>query len=284
MNLFFHWSPCGYDHIYSCYWYLFTRSLNVGRWFIMEYCHTVVLLLFLEIKKSELFVLFTTELKMEPKTHHNNNPNVIWFSFLAPEISICIRDSQFGQHRIPEQRLFVAGQEKAFVGAEVFNQCVCCVSVLRTKSVTVIHFQFPCLDLHEAFTCASLFTYRLNHSILDPPVVVLLHPGILYNHSSSLLSCLSVEWRKDQFGNNSSVAPQWLNTGSDISWVTDNWASVTSWGSTELIQSSRPTLAEVKSCTFLDTVTTPACLLWFQHSLGAQHALYLCEYRTICIA
>lgn len=40
------------------------------------------------------------------------------------------------------------------------------------------------------FSPSPLFTYRLNHGILDPPVAVLLHPGLLDDQSSALFSCL----------------------------------------------------------------------------------------------
>lgn len=53
--------------------------------------------------------------------------------------------------------------------------------------------------------------YRLNHSILDPPVAVLLHPGLLDNHSSSLRSSLSAwKHKSSQTLRQLLEAPQWL--------------------------------------------------------------------------
>lgn len=41
--------------------------------------------------------------------------------------------SQFGEQRVLEQSVFVAGQKEAFVGAEVLNECVRRVSILVDK-------------------------------------------------------------------------------------------------------------------------------------------------------
>lgn len=53
--------------------------------------------------------------------------------------------------------------------------------------------------LHWAYVYESPFMYRLNHSILDPPMAVLLHPGLLDDHSSSVPGRLSVDRKWDQF-------------------------------------------------------------------------------------
>lgn len=83
-----------------------------------------------------------------------------------------------------------------------------CVLYLHTeeKTSTQHYSSFPlvCVYSHEAFKCASLCTYRLNHSILDPPMAVLLLPGLLDNYSSSLFGCLSVELFWDQSGGTAS--------------------------------------------------------------------------------
>lgn len=50
--------------------------------------------------------------------------------------------SQLCQQRILEQRLFVAWQEKAFVRAEVLNECVCRVPILK-KYMNIIMHSFP---------------------------------------------------------------------------------------------------------------------------------------------
>lgn len=41
--------------------------------------------------------------------------------------------SQFGEQRVLEQSVFVAGQKEAFVGAKVLNECVRRVSILVDK-------------------------------------------------------------------------------------------------------------------------------------------------------
>lgn len=46
--------------------------------------------------------------------------------------------------------------------------------------------------------------YRLNHSVFDLPMAVLLHPGLLDDCGSSLFGCLSVEQCWDQYSKYSS--------------------------------------------------------------------------------
>lgn len=98
--------------------------------------------------------------------------------------------SQLCQQGILEQRLFVAWQEQAFVRAEVLNECVCRVPILKKYMNTIMHsFPLWCVSCYAS----SILTYRLNDGILDLSVAVLLHPGLPDNHSSSLLCCLKVE-------------------------------------------------------------------------------------------
>lgn len=44
-----------------------------------------------------------------------------------------LSNSQLGQQRVPKQRLSVVRQEQAFVGLEVFDECVGCIAILWTK-------------------------------------------------------------------------------------------------------------------------------------------------------
>lgn len=78
---------------------------------------------------------------------------------------------------------------------------VCVVSPYWGQSVSTtsfINYSFMCVFSlsHVAF---KSFSHRLNHGILDPPVAVLLHPGLLDDYSSSLFSCLSEERCWDQW-------------------------------------------------------------------------------------
>ena len=41
--------------------------------------------------------------------------------------------SQFGQQGVLEERLFVSGQKQAFVRSQVFDESVCCVSILGER-------------------------------------------------------------------------------------------------------------------------------------------------------
>ena len=83
---------------------------------------------------------------------------------------------------------------------------VCVVSPYwGTERERIIHYLqfYVCIYL---ITCGfQIFSHRLNHSILDPPVAVLLHPGLLDDYSSSLFSCLSEERCWDQLVNTRAV-------------------------------------------------------------------------------
>lgn len=69
---------------------------------------------------------------------------------------------------------------------------VCVVSPYwgQNMNITVEAFPLPCVSTSRT---SSPFTYRLNHCVLDLPVAVLLHPGLLDDQSPLLLRCLSVE-------------------------------------------------------------------------------------------
>lgn len=83
------------------------------------------------------------------------------------------------------ERLLVAWQEQALVGAEVLDERVRGVAILHKAHNAVMHS-----SPRRCVFAAPLLTYRLNDGILDLPVAVLLHPGVPDDRSSSLLGCL----------------------------------------------------------------------------------------------